>query len=141
MYLLDTNVISESTKGLRNPNVTAWFESHVPSELFLSVMTIAELRNGIERLPAGRRKARYEAWLVQDVISGFARNILSIDLDVADLCGHLMARIHQDRVKAIGIDVYIAATAKVHGLTILTRNTRDFDGLGVPTVDPWSPDR
>jgi toxin FitB len=131
-FLLDTNVISEIRRG-RNANVAAWAKTFADADLYLSVLTVGEIRKGIERL---RRRDPQQAevfatWL-DDLHECFGDRILAVDREVADVWGRLNA--HTER-KAI--DSLIAATASVHDLTVVTRNSADFDGCDVRVLDPW----
>lgn len=136
-FLLDTNVVSEGMKRNPDPRVAGWIASLSPERGFMSVVTLAEIRSGIHRLPQGSRRRELDAWLTQDVSSGFRGRILVIDERVADVCGRLLAQAHLDRGAAVTMDVWIAATAQVHSLTVVTRNTRDFEHLGVRIFNPW----
>ena len=135
-WLLDTNIISEVRKGAAcHPNVASWYAAVDAGDLYLSVLVLAELRKGIEQLrprePA--RASVLERWLA-DVAGGFAARILPIDREVADCWGR-MAAIRPVPV----IDGLLAATAKVHGLVLVTRNGRDVEGLGAETLNPFEP--
>lgn len=135
MFLLDTNVVSELRKASRcHPCVTAWQEKQKPGACFLSAVTLMEIRLGIE---LARRndsdKARVlEGWLEQRVRPGFAGRILAIDEAVAEACG----RLHAVRPRSFR-DGLILATAAVHGLAVVTRNTADFTDGGVMVINPW----
>lgn len=136
-YLLDTNVVSELRKagdGKADPNVTKWVSAQGSSDLFISAITILELERGI--LGIQRRDAsqgsRLRTWMDSRVRPEFAERILPIDDAIATRCAHL--HIPDRRNEA---DALIAATALVHGLTVVTRNVQDFDGTGVIVVDPW----
>lgn len=136
-WLLDTNVVSELRKigdGKADPNVAAWTEREDASRFFISALTILELERGVlgvrRRDPA--QGARLRAWLDSLVRPAFAGRILPVDDAVATRCAHLHVPDRRNEVDAL-----IAATALVHGLKVATRNVRDFEGLGVPLVDPW----
>ena len=136
-YLLDTNVVSELRKagdGKADPNVTRWIGAQDANDFFISVITILELERGI--LSIGRRDpvqgSRLREWMDQRVRPGFANRVLPVDEAVATRCAHL--HIPDRRNEA---DALIAATALVHGLTVVTRNVQDFIGTGVILVDPW----
>ena len=132
--LLDTNVVSEIRRG-RDPNVRAWAEAVKDVELHLSVLTLGEIRKGIELL-RGRDPAQAEVfagWL-NDLRARFAERILAIDVRIAEEWGRLNAVATRNTV-----DSLIAATAHVHGLIVVTRNTSDFEGCGVPLLNPWHP--
>lgn len=137
MFLIDTNVISESRKmrsGRAAPQVVAWLKATDPSTTFISAMTLFELELGVVRIE--RRDATQGAslrrWLDQIVKPGFAGRVLAMDGAVAVACAGLHV---PDPVSER--DGWIAATALVHGLTVVTRNVRDFEGTGVGVVDPW----
>ena len=133
-FLLDTNVVSEIRRG-RDPNVRAWAEAVQDAELQLSVLTLGEIRKGIELL-RGRDPAQAEVfadWL-HDLYARFAERILAIDVRIAEEWGRLNAAATRNTV-----DSLIAATARVHGLVVVTRNTSDFEGCGVPLLNPWHP--
>ncbi|WP_278261804.1 type II toxin-antitoxin system VapC family toxin [Nocardia sp. AG03] len=136
-YLLDTNVLSELRKSARtaDPAVRAWATARRPSELYLSVVTIMELDIGIGRIE--RRDAvqgkRLRSWLEDTVLDTFAGRILGVDLAVA----RRAARMHVPDPRPER-DTLIAATAGEHGMTVATRNVKDFGPTGVPVIDPWS---
>ncbi|EGE56997.1 UNVERIFIED_ORG: hypothetical protein GGI63_000487 [Rhizobium esperanzae] len=136
-YLLDTNVVSELRKagdGKADANVVAWAGAQDTAILCISAITILELERGI--LGVQRRDAaqgaRLRAWLENQVRPAFAGRILSIDDAIATRCAHL--HIPDRRNEA---DALIAATALVLGLTVVTRNIRNFEGAGVVVLDPW----
>ena len=127
-FLLDTNVISEWVKPRPNPGVIAWLSKVDEGEVFLSVVTFAELRYGIERLAAGVRRRRLEEWLRSELPARFDARIVGVDGAIADEWGRLVAR-REARGRPIhAMAALIAATAQVYGLTLVTRNTADFDG-------------
>lgn len=132
-FLLDTNVVSDLRRPRRaRAGLAAWFDAQPPEALFLSVVTIGEIRQGIEQLQ--RRDARQaqilNGWLL-DMTRLYSDRVLPIDADVADEWGRLRA------IRSLPvIDAFLAATARVHGLTIVTRNEPDFAGVGVTTVNP-----
>ncbi len=134
MYLIDTNIISEVRKGSRcNRRVAAWYDTIDDDELYLSVIVLGEIRQGIERV---RRRDRHQAaalekWLVE-VIEAFGPRILPVDSAVADAWGRLSAR-----GTFPVIDALLAATAHAHGLTLVTRNVRDIAGTGVRCLNPF----
>lgn len=137
-YLLDTNVVSEWTKPRPNPHVVTWLAGLDEDRAYLSVATLAEIRRGIERLPASRRRDRLTAWLADDLPTRFADRILPIDRAVADRWGVIMTRATATGVTLGTMDAFIAATADVYALTLVTRNTKDFAELGVALRNPWS---
>lgn len=132
-YLLDTNVVSEVRKASGSPAVKRWIATVDPADLFLSVLVVGEVRRGIERL---RRRdptqaALYEAWL-RTLAVDYADRLLPITAAVAEEWGRLNV---PDPVPVI--DGLMAATARVHGLTLVTRNTADLARAGVPLLDPF----
>ncbi len=135
-FLLDTNIVSEIRKGRQSDsNVSNWYASVGESQLFISSLTIGEIRKGIEL--ARRRRdidqaETLEAWL-EIVVQGFSGRILTIDAQVADTWGQISA-IRPSPV----VDGLLAATAIVHYLTLVTRNVRDVEGLGANVLNPFS---
>jgi toxin FitB len=136
-FLLDTNVISEPMKARPNAGVLAWLAQIDEDSVFLSVVTITELRYGIERLASGRRRDRLDGWLRKDLISRFGERILPVDLEIADAYGRLVARCESLGRPIEPRDAFIAATAEVHGLSLVTRNASDFETTVKSIVTPW----
>ncbi|MCW0002260.1 type II toxin-antitoxin system VapC family toxin [Pararhizobium sp. YC-54] len=136
-YLLDTNVVSELRKigdGKADANVVAWVGREDSTAFFISAITILELERGIlgvQRRDA-RQGARLRTWLDSHVRPEFASRIIAIDDAIATRCAHLHIPDRRNEVDAL-----IAATALVHGLTVVTRNVKDFEGTGAIIVDPW----
>lgn len=133
-YLVDTNVISELRKGHRcHAAVAAWWSTVTDDEVFFSVLTIGEIRKGIETLRPRdpRSAAALDKWLFR-LVRDHADHILPVELDIVDEWGHMNA---PNRLPVI--DGLLAATAKVRGLTLVTRNLSDVARTGVATVDPW----
>lgn len=137
MYLLDTNVVSELRKaksGKADPNVVAWARPILVGTLFLSAITVLELERGVllaERRDAAQGKV-LRAWLDRSVLPAFENRVLPVDAAVARRC----ARMHVPNPRSER-DALIAATALVHGMTVVTRNVSDFSGLDLPLLDPW----
>jgi len=134
-YLIDTNVLSELRKGARcDPNVSRWFASVDPEEVFLSVLAVGEIRNGIERIRRrDDRSARVlDTWL-RKLIAEHSDRILPIDEAIAQEWGRLSV---PDRIPVV--DGLMAATARVHSLTLATRNLKDVARTGVPCINPFS---
>jgi predicted nucleic acid-binding protein len=132
-YLLDTNVVSEARRPRRDASVVAFLAGEAKVDSYLSVLTIGELRKGVEakrRLDPAAAE-RIDAWIGRLEIQ-YADKTLPVDKPVADMWGRLMA----DRPRPI-VDTMLAATALVHGLTLVTRNTRDVAGTGVNAINPW----
>ncbi|MFT3889506.1 MAG: type II toxin-antitoxin system VapC family toxin [Arachnia sp.] len=133
-YLLDTNVVSELRKRTADPRVVAWADSQDRRELFLSAVTLMEIELGIARIERrdAHQGATLRTWMTQGIRGGFAGRILPVDADVAIRAAHL--HVPNPRPER---DAFIAATAAVHSLTIVTRNTADFEACGAPIVNPW----
>jgi predicted nucleic acid-binding protein len=137
-FLLDRNVLSEPMKERPNPGVLAWLSRVDEDQVFVSVVSITELRFGVERLAIGKRRERLDGWLRKDLILRFEGRILPIDLRIADACGGLMARSESMGRPMEARDAFIAATAEVHGLTLVTRNTSDFEPTLKAIISPWT---
>jgi len=137
-FLLDTNVISEVTRPKPNANVARWLEATDESGLFLSVLTLGEIRNGVERLRLGRRRGRLEAWLQADLRARFRGRILFIDEEIADRWGGISALAAARGRPLPVVDGLLAATALQYNLTLVTRNGSDVAGTGVITLNPWT---
>lgn len=136
-FLLDTNVVSEWTKPHPNPGVVQWLETVNEDEVFLSVVTFAELRHGIERLAAGARRRKLDQWLRSELPARFEGRIALIDGAIADEWGRLVAQREISGKSIHAMDAFIAATARVHGLTLVTRNVSDFSASVKTLVNPW----
>lgn len=134
-YLLDTNVLSELRRKNPDKGVVEWFTNRPASTLFLSVLTLGELRKGIEKIQDPIRSTALTDWLETDLPNFFTGRILSIDSEVADIWGRLIA-IHARPLP--GVDCLLGATAAKHGLSMVTRNARDFEGLGIKVINPWT---
>lgn len=111
-----------------------WLSNAAEADAFLSVITIQELRTGIELLPAGRKRRDLELWLVADIHRGYAGRILPVTEEIADVCGRLIARGKKEAAIPEANDALLAATAIVHGLQLATLNRRHFERLGVELV-------
>lgn len=137
-FLLDTNVISESMKPQPNPGVVSWLATLDEDRVYMSVVTLTELRYGVERLAIGARRKRLDVWLQQELPERFDGRILPVDGLVADACGRLVARSEALGRPIEPRDAFIAATAVVHGLTLVTRNASDFQPTVKSVIDPWT---
>jgi predicted nucleic acid-binding protein len=137
-FLLDTNVVSEWVKPRPNPGVVTWLAEADEDSVFVSVITLAELRYGIERMPAGNRRKRLDDWLCNELPLRFEDRVLPIDGATADTWGKLMARRHAVGRPISVTDAFIAATAEVHGLTLVTRNAADFGATLKEIINPWT---
>ncbi|MGI8782643.1 MAG: type II toxin-antitoxin system VapC family toxin [Acidobacteriota bacterium] len=136
-FLLDTNVISELVKPRPEPRVKAWIGATDESLLYLSVLTLGEIRKGIASLRDVSRRVALEAWLDSDLATRFASRILLIDQVVADRWGRIAAKIAAAKLSLPVIDGLLAATALHHNLILVTRNTDDVAATGVPLFNPW----
>ncbi len=136
-FLLDTNVVSELVKPRPEPTVVHWIQATEESLLFLSVLTIGEIRKGISSLPSGNRRVLLESWLGNDLVMRFADRILSIDFEIAERWGLLSAQAKSSGVLLPVIDGLLAATALHHNLTFVTRNTSDVKLAGLSVFNPW----
>lgn len=134
-YLIDTNVLSELRRSRPNPPVVAWFEQRHPAMLYLSVLTVGEIRAGIEQLQDHRRRQPLLDWLEMDLPTYFAGRLLPVDAAVADRWGRMVANAGRP---LSAIDSLMAATALAHDLRLVTRNVKHFANLGVDLINPWS---
>lgn len=135
MFLMDTNVVSEIRKGKKGClNVITWAEEVSASSLFLSVITILELETGIllKEKKDPSQGAILRSWFNTHVLPAFSDRILDIDLAIVQRC----AKLHVTKSRP-GRDTLIAATALVHGFTVVTPNTKDFEETGVELLNPW----
>lgn len=137
-FLLDTNVISELVRDSPDAAVTAWLAKRLPDSLFLSVITLGELVHGVARLAAGARRDRLEQWVQVDLRQQFAGRVLEFGEAQAIAWGQLMAATATQGRPRGAIDLQIAATAHLAELTLVTRNTRDFEDLELSLFNPWS---
>jgi len=138
-FLLDTNCISEVVRTKPEPRVLEWMEAAEESLLYLSVLTLGEIRKGAARLPQGKRRTHLESWLELDLQARFSGRILPIDGSIADRWGWLAAEAKRKGRALSAIDGLLAATALHHNLTIVSRNVSDFAGTQVPVANPWEP--
>jgi len=136
-FLLDTNIVSELIKPKPEANVTEWVENTDESLLYLSVLTLGEIRRGIAALPQSRRRATLEAWLDKDLRARFEGRILVIDQEVADRWGLLTSAARNSGMVLPVIDGLLAATALEHNLTLVTRDTGQIPSMGVAVFNPW----
>jgi predicted nucleic acid-binding protein len=134
-YLIDTNVISELRRRVPEPQVVRWFARRPAGQLFLSVLSLGEIRRGVERLQPGERQQALRQWLEQELPAYFAGRMLPIDAAIAHRWGVLQAE--QGRPLP-AIDSLLAATALEHNLVLVTRNLKDVADLPVEIADPWS---
>lgn len=137
-FLLDTNVISEGAKPRPHLGMMGWLASVDEEHLFLSVVSVAELRFGIERMTAGKRRTALNLWLTNDLPERFGDHLLGINNEIADLWGRIVARSWAAGRPIHAMDALIAATAERYQLTLVTRNTSDFEATGIRLFDPWT---
>jgi len=138
-FLLDTNCISELVRADPDPHVLEWMEAADESLLYLSVLTLGEVRKGVALLTPGRRRTHLEFWLDLDLRVRFAQRVLPVDSETADRWGALAATAKRAGVALSAIDGLLAATALQHNLTVVTRNVQDFAATHVPVLNPWEP--
>ena len=137
-FLIDTNVLSEYNRpGGPDGGVKRWLETTDRHSQHVSVITLAEIQKGIELLAEGKRRAQLEQWLRQDLEAWFSGRILPVDRQVAGRWASLVAQGARAGRHLPAVDSLIAATALAYDLTIVTRNTRDFEGIGVTIINPW----
>jgi toxin FitB len=138
-WLLDTNVLSEPTKPQPDAGLIAWLNQNNEDRMFLSSVTLAELHFGVQRLPAGKRREKLHRWLNAELVERFAGRILAVDEPVAQAWGLLTVQGEATGHPVSAIDGFLAATALVHDLTLVSRNTGDFEGVLPKLLNPWKP--
>ena len=137
-YLLDTNVVSEWLRPRPNSSVVRWLTEADEDRVCLSVITFAEVRRGIEEMAAGQRREALLSWLHFELPTRFEGRIVGVDRVVAEAWGTLMAASTKLGANLSSMDAFLAATAAVHSLTLVTRNTKHFEKLGIPLLNPWN---
>ena len=133
-YLLDTNVLSELRRKAPDPQVVRWFSHRSAGAMYLSVLTLGEIRKGVDNLTESAHHQQFSHWLEVDLPTYFSGRILGVDAAVADRWGQLLASAGRPLP---AIDSLLLATAMQHGLTLVTRNLRDVVNLGAEVVNPW----
>jgi toxin FitB len=133
-YLLDTNILSETVRRSPNKAMVAWLDQIPGEELFVSVLTIGEIRKGVEALADRKRREKLRLWLDHGLPQWFEGRVLPVDLAVAERWGRLLAEVGRS---VPTIDSLIAATALHHDLALVTRNARDFDCPGLEVINPF----
>jgi toxin FitB len=137
-FLIDTNVLSEYNRpGGPDAGVKRWLEITDRQSQYVSVIALAEIQKGIELLAEGKRRVQLEQWLKQDLEEWFSDRILPVDRQVAGRWASLLVQGARAGRHLPTVDSLIAATALAYDLTIVTRNTRDFEGIGVTIINPW----
>lgn len=137
MILLDTNVMSEPLRQAPNPRVIAWIDAQPMETLFLSAITVAELRAGVTLLPAGKRRAGLQENLEKRVLPLFAGRVLPFDLASTQAYAALMAKACGAGLAVATADGYIAAIAAANGFAVATRDTSAFEAAGTVVINPW----
>ena len=137
-FLLDTNVLSEfNRRGELDPLVQQWLEAADPELLYVSVLTLGEIRLGVELLSPSKRRAQLERWLDRDLPEWFEGRILPVDQSIAERWGWLRAQAQKKGRPLSVIDALLAATALQHQLTLVSRNVSDFSIVGLDVLNPW----
>ena len=136
-YLLDTNVISELNRLRPEPKVISWLQATSEELLYLSVLTIGEIRKGIDSLPQSNKRTLLESWLGNDLLLRFSGRILEVSLEIAERWGSISAQAKMAGAPDAVIGGLMAATAMHHNLTLVTRNARDMRFAGLNTLNPW----
>ena len=136
-FLIDTMVVSEPARPSPDASVISWLNAQVPLDLAVSVLTFGEIARGVERMTDGRRKEDLKKWLDSVLRAHFGDRVLPVDEEVALAWGVLTAGSERRGRTLPVVDGLLLATAKVHGLTVVTRNEHDFDGHGVPVYNPY----
>lgn len=137
-YLVDTNVLSEATKARPDARVAQWLATRPAHELFVSVVSIAEIKKGVLMLPAGKRRRNLQRWLVSNLLPAFAGRLLPLGEEEMNVWAELQASAEKAGRKIPVVDGLLAATASCHNLTIATRNVDDFRHCEVPVINPWT---
>jgi tRNA(fMet)-specific endonuclease VapC len=136
-YILDTNVVSELVARVADQKVVNWVDGIDSESVFLSVITIGELKKGIEKLPDSKRKKKLESWLEEDLLVRFRGRILPLDIPILLTWGRLVASLEKEGKPLPAIDSLLAATAAQTGFTLVTRNIGHFEPAGISVFDPW----
>ena len=139
MILLDTNVVSEPLRAAPDARVIEWIDAQPLETLFLSAITVAELRAGVALLPAGRRRTGLQENLERRVLPLFAGRVLPFDLACTPAYAKLMSAARAAGLAIASADGYIAAIAATNGLAVATRDTGPFKAAGAAMIDPWQP--
>jgi predicted nucleic acid-binding protein len=135
-FLIDTCALAELVKPRPHPSLLAWFGAQDAEALHLSALTVGEIEKGVALLPPGRRRTALRTWLAT-LASTYSSRVLPVDAAVAAAWGRMCAAAERDGRRVSVVDGLIAATAIHHGLTVVTRNTKDFAPTGALLLDPW----
>ena len=136
--LLDTNILSEVTRPRPDPRAMEWLDGLDEDRAYISVVSIAEIRRGVALMDNGRKRDALVEWLGEELPQRFESRVIAIDEPVALAWGDLMGSAKRIGRGMSAMDGLIAATAITHGLMLATRNVKDFEGFGIPLVDPWA---
>jgi len=136
-YLLDTCLLSEFTRKAPEPNVVRWMDSVEEEQLYLSVISIGEIQQVIDRLPSSRRKNDLSIWLNNGLINRFGSRTISLDISTMLLWGSLTAKMESSGKPLLVMDALLVASALQYNLVIATRNVADFLPCGVRVINPW----
>jgi len=137
-YLLDTNILSEGTRPQPDARAGAWLNARPALTLFVSIVSIAEIRKGILLLPEGKKKTKLESWLESELLPVFANRVIPLGEAEMNKWAALQADAEKKGHRLPVVDSLIAATARCHGLTLATRNIHDFRHCGIPVHNPWA---
>lgn len=137
MILLDTNVVSEPQRQKPNARVIDWLDAQAPETLYLSAITVAELRAGIALMPTGKRRAVLHEYLEMRLLSMFANRVLSFDMASTKAYAQLLAKSRAAGLAVETADAFIAAIALANGFIVATRDTTPFEAAGVAVINPW----
>ena len=135
-YLLDTCVLSELVKPTPNEKVIDWLDATPNEKLFLSVITIGEIRKGLIKLPESKKKTSLTNWL-NELLDNYQSRIYSIDLTVAENWGNIQGLAEKAGSPMASVDSLIAAIAYTYNLSLITRNEKDFKASNIPIINPW----
>lgn len=136
-FLIDTMVLSEARKRNAHPAVVEWLDATPEDDLAISVLTLGEIERGVARLGDGPVRRQLQSWLEGELRPRFAARLLGVDADVAALWGRTAGEAARRGRTVAKIAGFLVATARRHGLTLVTRNVTDVEGLGVPIRNPW----
>lgn len=136
-YLLDTNVVSEWSKPRPDPAAVGWLNTAIEDDLYLSVITVGELWQGVQGLPSGKRRSALAHWVERDLTERFHGRIVGVDEQIARAWGVLLAESKQQGSAMHAVDALLAATAAVYSFTLVTRNAKHFGASGVRLLNPF----